>query len=436
MIKNYCIVGLGSRGLYMYAQDLLANYRDVARLTGLCDINAGRIDNAKQVLGEDIPGFTDFEHMLDEVPCDVVIVTTKDAAHDHYIIRAMERGKDVITEKPMTTTADKCNAILEAERRTGRNVRVTFNYRYAPYKTQVKKLLREGIIGEIHSVEFRWFLDTVHGADYFRRWHARKENSGGLIVHKSTHHFDLINWWLDLEPQEVAAMGARKYYVPSRYPEHGERCATCQVAAGCEFYLDLGADEKLKRLYKDNEQLDGYYRDRCVFSEDIDIEDTLSVIVRYPQQIQLTYGLTAATSFEGWQVAFNGSKGRLEAFEPEYFVEQHEQTQFARRSSQDIRKPMDWRNGKEGEISRFDALQIRFYPLFGGVQTFDVPYVQEGHGGGDRLLRDHLFRDASHDPYGHVAGTRAGAMSILVGIAANKSMAENQFVRIGDLLTE
>lgn len=436
MIKNYCIVGLGSRGLYMYAQDLLANYRDVARLTGLCDINAGRIENAKQVLGEDIPGFTDFEEMLDKVPCDVVIVTTKDAAHDHYIIRAMERGKDVITEKPMTTTEEKCNAILEAERRTGRNVRVTFNYRYAPYKTQVKKLLREGIIGEIHSVEFRWFLDTVHGADYFRRWHAHKENSGGLIVHKSTHHFDLINWWLDLEPQEVAAMGARKYYVPSRYPKHGERCATCEVADGCEFYLDLGSDEKLKKLYKDNEQLDGYYRDRCVFSEDIDIEDTLSVIVRYPQQIQLTYGLTAATSFEGWQVAFNGSKGRLEAFEPEYFVSQHEQTEFGRRSSMHIRQPMDWRHGEEGEISRFDSLQIRFYPLFGGVQTFDVPYVQEGHGGGDRLLRDHLFRDASYDPYGHVAGTRAGAMSILVGVAANKSMAEKQFVRIGDLLAE
>jgi predicted dehydrogenase len=420
----------------MYAQDLLENYQDVARLTGLCDINEGRIENARQILGQDIPGFTNFDEMLDQVPCDVVIVTTKDATHDEFIIRAMERGKDVITEKPMTTTADKCNAILAAERRTGRNVRVTFNYRYAPYKTQVKKLLVEGIVGEIQSVEFRWFLDTVHGADYFRRWHAHKDSSGGLIVHKSTHHFDLINWWLGLEPKEVAAMGSRQYYVPSRFPEHGERCATCAVTDRCPFYLNLHADEKLRTIYLENEQFDGYYRDQCVFSKDIDIEDTLSVLVRYPKQIQLTYGLTAATSFEGWQVAFNGSHGRLEAFEPEYFVRERHQTDFARRASSSVRQPLDWRIGREEQVAKFDSLQIRFYPLFGGVQTFDVPYVHEGHGGGDRLLRDHLFRDASHDPFGHVAGSGAGAMSILVGIAANKSMAENKFVRIEDLLTQ
>jgi hypothetical protein len=116
MQKNYCIVGLGSRGISMYATDLLTTYADVARLTGLCDHNEGRVQLARAYLHTDAPGYTDFDRMLDEVPCDVVIVTTQDSAHDEYIIRAMRRGKDVITEKPMTIDERRCRAILAAQR--------------------------------------------------------------------------------------------------------------------------------------------------------------------------------------------------------------------------------------------------------------------------------------------------------------------------------
>ena len=55
-------------------------------------------------------------------------------------------------------------------------------------------------------------LDTSHGADYFRRWHREKDKSGGLLVHKSTHHFDLVNWWLASSPKTVFAMGGLRFY--------------------------------------------------------------------------------------------------------------------------------------------------------------------------------------------------------------------------------
>ena len=58
-----------------------------------------------------------------------------------------------------------------------------------PARTQIKDMLMSGAIGEIVAVDFSWHLDRVHGADYFRRWHRYKERSGGLLVHKSTHHF-------------------------------------------------------------------------------------------------------------------------------------------------------------------------------------------------------------------------------------------------------
>lgn len=72
---------------------------------------------------------------------------------------------------------------------------MTFNYRYAPHNTKVAEIIRSGAIGQVTSVHFEWMLNTQHGADYFRRWHRDRRNSGGLLVHKSTHHFDLVNFW-------------------------------------------------------------------------------------------------------------------------------------------------------------------------------------------------------------------------------------------------
>lgn len=432
--KNYCLVGVGSRGMSMWAKPLVTDYPETACLTGVCDLNLGRVHLAREQLGADVQGFTDFDEMLDTVPCDCVIVTTKDATHDEFIIKALRRGKDVITEKPLTVNAEKCRAILAAEKETGRKVQVTFNARYVPYRTKIKQLIQAGIVGEIHSVEFHWYLDTVHGVDYFRRWHRKKENSGGLLVHKATHHFDLVNWWLELDPVEVAAMGSRRYYAPHRQPMHGARCLTCQVTEDCAFYMDISAPG-MKSLYLEQEQHDGYVRDACVFSEDTDIEDTMSLIVQYDRGVQMTYSLTAATAFEGWRVAFNGSKGRLEAFEPECFVTQPDQTQLQMRSQSSVRKRVNWEQATAQTSDVVNAHTVRFYPLFGGVQTFDVPIEEGMHGGGDQRLRDDLFLAVGEeDALKHLAGSREGAMSCLIGIAANVSMAEKRFVGIEELL--
>jgi predicted dehydrogenase len=63
-----------------------------------------------------------------------------------------------------------------------------------PLASKVRELMMQGIVGRPLSVSFSWMLDTSHGADYFRRWHREKDKSGGLLVHKATHHFDIINW--------------------------------------------------------------------------------------------------------------------------------------------------------------------------------------------------------------------------------------------------
>ena len=103
----------------------------------------------------------DFDKMVKETKPDCVIVTCPDAFHDDYIVRALDAGCDCITEKPLTTTPEKAQRIVDACKRNNRHVRVLFNYRYSPPRTQVKDLLMSGAIGDVMSVDFHWLLNTL-----------------------------------------------------------------------------------------------------------------------------------------------------------------------------------------------------------------------------------------------------------------------------------
>ena len=123
----------------------------------------------------------------------------------------------------------------------------------------------------------------MHGADYFRRWHSHKENSGGLMVHKATHHFDLVNWWLSAVPVTVSASGKRDFYTPADgeapRPREPPRALPHlpREGASAPSSWTWPPSRDLKALYLDKEHHDGYFRDRCVFRPDIDIEDTMNV---------------------------------------------------------------------------------------------------------------------------------------------------------------
>jgi predicted dehydrogenase len=197
--KKYAVVGTGARAR-MYINALAGTYSDSSELVALCDMSQTRMDWHNRQLQtiynlDPFPTYPadQFDQMIADTQPDTVIVTTIDATHHLYINRAMELGCNVISEKPLTTKVESLHSIFDTIERTGRSVRVAFNYRYAPAYTKLRELVMQGAIGKPLCVDFSWMLDTRHGADYFRRWHREKANSGGLMVHKATHHFDLIN---------------------------------------------------------------------------------------------------------------------------------------------------------------------------------------------------------------------------------------------------
>lgn len=423
--KRHVIVGTGGRS-FMFADALLNLYKDNCVLSAICDLNPLRMEYHNRRYQEDwgagpVPMYAaaDFDTMLRKEKPHTVIVTTMDRTHHEYIIRAMEAGCDVITEKPMTTDENKCRAIMEAVERTGRQLRVTFNYRYAPARSLVKQLLMEQTVGEIKSVHFEWLLDTRHGADYFRRWHRDKRNSGGLMVHKATHHFDLVNWWLGSEPEVVFGLGSLAFYGKANGQRFGNhrpytRSTGSPAAKGDPFALDLRDGAILQGLYLEPEKEDAYIRDQNVFGDGVSIEDTMNVMVGYKNGAQLSYTLTAYSPWEGFRIAFNGTKGRIELdqFETSY---------------------ISAGNSHIGDgVTHSQRLTV--FPHWEKPRHISIPEGKGGHGGGDLpLLADLFSAKPPPDPLGRAAGARDGAMSILTGIAANRSFATGEAVRIADL---
>lgn len=407
-MKRIAIVGCGMRCYYTFATKFQENFADRVEIVACCDVNIKRAERFRKVFNPamGVYGADEFEKMLDETKPTAVLVTTVDCYHHEYIVRAMEKGCDVYSEKPVTIDEEKCRIIREAERRTGRKLTVTFNCRFMPYFAKLKELVLSGAIGKPLAVHYQYLLNTVHGGDYFKRWHRFMDKSGGMLLHKATHHFDIVNWILNDDPVSVSAQGARLYYGNDDRP-HGERCHTCPHSETCESYQELFDTENMQELWLNAEHIDGYERDHCAFKSDTDIYDSMSVSVAYKKGTLLTYSLTMYGTQEGYNLDIVGEKGRIVL------------SNFFDTDGYNL-------NG---------GYKMTVYYRNGETQEIKLPKPKGTHSGGDDLMLEMLFGENVHaDPLEQCAGTFDGFKSAMIGIAANESIRTGKRVEITEKL--
>lgn len=430
--KKYVIVGTGGR-ITMFADPLVRDFAGHSALVAFCDVSQVRMNyHQERILREyatnsiaTYPAEA-FERMLEEQQPNVVIICTVDSTHGEYIRKSVKYGCDVICEKPITTTAEECESILDAVSRSDCRVRVTFNLRWVPGLSQVRRLIDEGRVGSVKHVNLEYMLDTSHGADYFRRWHSDKDASGGLLVHKSTHHFDVVNWLVDSIPERVFAEGGLVFYGKENAVARGEaamtaygRYADAPPDQSDPFFLDLKADANMRGLYWEAEAETGYVRDKNVFRDGISIEDSMSVVVRYRNGVVLNYSLNAYCPYEGFRIHISGDRGRIE------YEERHAAHLIKGQSDEEL----------AAELAGGRTKRLHYYPLFGAMEVIQVEELPGAHGGGDPLLQRQMFApEPPVDLLGRNAGHEQGIASAIIGIAANQSMATGLPVRIGDLV--
>tara|TARA_R110000868_G_scaffold220806_2_gene472254 strand:+ start:4961 stop:6364 length:1404 start_codon:yes stop_codon:yes gene_type:complete len=391
--KRIALVGTGTRGSNAWARPIVERYRDHVELVALCDSNNKRMAFAQNYIGTQAPIYnaSDFDKMIKVTRPDTVIVTTTDCFHEKYIIRAMELGCDVISEKPLVTDALQAQRIIDAEKRTGKSITTTFNARFGNESEEIKRILDSGELGRVISAEYHEFLDIHHGASYFRRWHGKKKFSGSLLVHKASHHFDQMNWWLGSDPKLVSAFGKVGYYGKNN-AFRGTNCRTCSFKDSCDFYWDINTTRD-KGLYLEGESEDGYLRDGCVWDEAIDTYDSMTVEVKYANDVLLSYSLNAFMPYEGQRIAFNCEKGRL-----------------------DVRTYQN----QPWEVA--DSFEFRITKNFGESQAYGLSSADGDHGGADDKLRNKLFLTDPAEGGSQIAGSRSGLLASLVGIAAVQSI--------------
>lgn len=432
--RRYAIVGMGHRA-EMFLKAGLEDHAEFANFVAWCDTNPGRmkyydafldeagVEPARHYLASQL------EEMILRENIDAVIVTSPDFTHADIVARSLHAGADVVVEKPLTTTAEGCEQISAAVAETGRDLVMTFNYRYSPRNSTLKQVIASGQIGHPTSIHFEWMLDTVHGADYFRRWHRDKQKSGGLLVHKSSHHFDLANWWLDDTPDVVVALGSRQFYgddaagalLAGHRPERGT-----ESQPGDPWSLDLSDDRRLAKLYLETEKYDGYLRDKDVFAPGVTIEDTMSVLVGYSRGAALTYSLTAYSPWEGYRVSVNGTEGRAE-------LEVVERGAIALDDQGRAVLDPSATNVLDTDYLRPRGERLVVQQHWQPAREVAIPMGKGSHGGGDAILLADIYRGASADPLNRRAGYADGIHAVSVGIAANKSIKTQRVVSIGSL---
>ncbi|GAB2990952.1 Gfo/Idh/MocA family protein [Actinotalea caeni] len=425
---RYAVAGTGSRA-GMYVGALTGEHAGAGELVAWCEPNPTRAAWYDGRVGASLPRYepADLERMIAEERVDRLVVTAPDHAHADVVARAMRAGADVVVEKPLTISEQGCRTIVEAMRETGRDLVMTFNYRYSPRNSELRRVIADGEIGRVLSVHFEWVLDTAHGADYFRRWHREKDKSGGLLIHKSSHHFDLVNWWLQDVPVRVYATGGLAFYGPegAGAAKAGERPARGTGApADDPWSLDLTADERLKALYHDAEHHDGYIRDQDVFAPGITIEDDLGLVVDYAGGAFMTYNLTAHGPWEGYRVVVNGSEGRAELD-----VVERSWVEASGAVVDPSANPVE-----QAERTRPVGERLVVQRHWEPAREVEIPAGKGGHGGGDAFLLQDIFEPGTReDPLGQAAGVLDGVRAVCVGIAGNASLVSGQAVRVADL---
>lgn len=443
--RRYAVCGLSNRGLASFVLPLLGHtvravdgplgygaasddLSAAGRVAAIVDPDERRVAEFNRLLGElgspAIPYFRpgELDRMLTTVAPDAVIVTSPDHTHADYIIAALDRDIDVISEKPMVTTAAAARDVLAAERRSRAGVRVAHNFRYLAPHQRIKQLIVGGAVGRVTRVTMDYHVDIRHGASYFYRWNRRRALSGGLSVHKCCHHFDLVNWWVGQVPREIFGYGALNYYGPDSPHNPARRdgvdYSVSQLKERDPYFL---AQRQAGLFPEDDDRQarEGLFglrypaqyppeRPLYLYDDEIDIEDTYSAVVSYEGGAGLAYSVDFSSAWEGYRLGISGTHGSLEML-----------------------------HGRAVDGTPLPGTdEITHYPLFGAPEVIPVPTGPGGHGGADPLMRRDLFLGPGEESraVGLAADSIEAAHAVALGEGLWRSVTERRPVDVAALL--
>jgi len=320
-IKTVGIIGCGARGLHHIGFNMV----DSAVETGFVivgvsnrskessDYAATELEKryAAQGSGVMVTRYETYREMIDDESIDLIIITSHTDAHAEHAVAALESGKKVYLDKPISVTLEDGRTIAEAEKRTGNRLLMGFTRRYEDSWLKMKELLDGGAVGSLQMILLR---SIIPYSRYLQGWHRKREWSGGPLNDKCSHHFDVFRWMASSDCGSMSAFGGRSaVFKPD--PTAPARCSECDRE--CAYRRSEALEESKETVssaFKNpnpNDEL--AWQDACVFSPDSDVEDFGSINMQMGNGVvgNLFFTIFGPLAPDGETLELVGHSGRL-----------------------------------------------------------------------------------------------------------------------------
>ncbi len=408
------LIGAGQRGMN-YAQYALQNPHEM-RIMAVAEPVAERRNACKELhgLAED-RCFAHWDDLFSGPKlADAVMICTQDKQHYEPTMKALEAGYHVLLEKPMSPSAEECIRMGEMAARTSRVFSICHVLRYTNFFRAIKQLLEQGAIGKLMSITHNENVGYWHQAHSFVRgnW-RRKDESSPMILAKSCHDLDILQWLAGADCTRVSSFGSLSHFTSDNAPEGApQRCLDgCPAAADCLYYApkqyltdnlrwptsaisdDLSYEGRYKALQE------GPYG-RCVYHCDNDVVDHQVVNLEFANEVTAAFTMSAFTRDVSRTIKLMGSKGEIRGAMEKNEIE-----------------VIHFGTGKVERIS--------FEDLGGHV----------GHGGGDwGLMRDFLGMIREDGKRTSLTSAEHSVQSHLMAFAAEQSRVEGTSVKLQEFV--
>lgn len=326
------LLGAGNRGM-VYADYALVN-PDELEIVAAIDIDENHLLDAKrQYKLPDKAIYRNLDDCLkDEIEADLVINATMDEAHYDTTMKLIAAGYDILLEKPVTNNKKELLDIQKAANEKGVKIVVCHVLRYAPFYREAKRLINDGTIGKILTIEMNEHVWIAHFLDSFVRgkWSREAECGSGFLLQKSCHDTDLICWLHnDSEPEYVSSFGRRALFIPENAPAGAtEYCYNCPHNETCLYsaqkvHLEFdslpfqtweGMGKPIDEITKEEkaEYLKHSRYGKCAYNSGGDIVDRQTLNVIFGDGVTATFTMVGGTSKAGRYLHIVGSKGEIE----------------------------------------------------------------------------------------------------------------------------
>jgi predicted dehydrogenase len=254
--------------------------------------------------------YSSLQDAVTDPAVDGVFVCTPDWAHVESVEAALAANRHVFCEKPLATTVEDCDRIIEASKQAKGIFYLGMNLRHAPVYEKAHEIMRLGMLGKVTTIEANEHY--YGGKTYFRRWNRLRQFGGGLWITKACHDFDLLNWFAGGHPGRVYATSNLSYYKSK--PEAASYCRRCKLKDTCPDFYDINsANEEWDQLAKIDEKATGKMADICLFNSDKDTFDNGIAVIDYDNDIRATYTVSVVTARRTRQILLTGTEGSVHA---------------------------------------------------------------------------------------------------------------------------